>query len=115
MINHALQKYLSTITRQLDTSGRTFRDRRFELAKNEGRVAAEDLAYRGWFATADRHLKRCWNTNVFVLIGDPGSGKSVVLQQAVRKAGDGEKASAVAAQLRAMWHAAEHIPDDVRQ
>lgn len=81
-----LQEYLHSLLDKLDQEERErYLDRRFESVTDLVRISVDELRFRGIFREQSPDLDAILKNSRTVLIGEPGSGKTVITLEAAKR------------------------------
>src|SRR2546430_2364977 len=86
MTPEQLQPYLDDLLARLRREERdAYIDRRFESTTDFGRMSVEELRYRGMVREQEPDLDAILKHSRVVLLGEPGSGKTVVTLEGAKR------------------------------
>ena len=91
-----LQEYLNSLLEKLDKQAReSYLDRRFESVGDFGRIPVDELPFRSFIRELSPDLDAILKNSQAVVIGEPGSGKTVVTLEAAKRLANAASSSAV--------------------
>ena len=91
-----LQEYLNSLLEKLDKQAReSYLDRRFESVGDFGRIPVDELPFRSFIREQSPDLDAILKNSQAVVIGEPGSGKTVVTLEAAKRLANAASSSAV--------------------